>query len=133
MRDATRRIKKYDGKVDGETYKSKIEKYREKQVRNFKEAISKQVEIEREIKELISGRVDITDIPYYIIFGKQVEKLKRKYNDEALRKELLILEDIWKTRGLNEAILDEIKVRAGITITLKGYGANGYGLIPYGM
>ncbi|GAH87071.1 unnamed protein product, partial [marine sediment metagenome] len=71
------------------------------------EAIKDLVKIEIQIKQMIQGQPIIYH-PYYIIFGKEIYKLKKKHTSENLKKEVCILCCKWYSRGLDAECLNTI-------------------------
>jgi len=98
VRPSTYRTTKYDKKIIGRVLPG--------QSGRFGAAIGKQVEIENIIKPLIGFDINL---PYYIIFGKELYKLRMTHGADIVANEVCILEDKWKSRGLAEATLREVE------------------------
>lgn len=107
-RDEGKRIKKYTKKIDGEVIKRRAEELRREMERKQKEHFEKAVKIENEVKKILEGESTL-NIIYYIIFAKELEKLKEKYGGETLMKEVEILGNKWEKRGLDVLKLEQIK------------------------
>lgn len=105
MRTDEKRAKKYEKKLVGNIAKERTDSYRKEQIKHFKFAVEEQVKIEHEVKNMIKSRLLI----YYIIFGKQVVKLRKKYQGNLLFNELEILQNLWFGRGLDFELLNKIK------------------------
>jgi len=96
-------------KVDGGSFGQRVEQLKGQMERNQKEWQETAVKIEREMKSMLKDIPDRIFEVYYIVFAKEIVRLKKKHSGETLIKELHILQDKWKARGLNSLILDKIK------------------------
>lgn len=102
MRPTKRRIDKYSKKIRGLVLPG--------QKGRFASAIGRQVEIEKIVNTIVGSNISRV---YYIIFGKEVNKLMGKHKTEILDTELEILQDKWISRGLDAAVLASIKEGVG--------------------
>lgn len=109
MRTDTQRLNKFKAKLVGDIAKDRVDKYGDIQKRNFARSIKKQTEIEQEIKNIVGDYTSLIELPYYIIFGKEINKLMEKYQDNLLISELEVLQNKWEDRGLNSILLNNIK------------------------
>jgi len=98
MRTSLRRTAKYDAKVGGMVIPG--------QTARFKDKMKKQVELEEMVRKIIGA--DINRV-YYIIFAKELNKLKEKYSDDTLNTEADIIHRKWYARGLNNDKLNSIR------------------------
>jgi len=78
------------------------------QRKNFKGAVQNQVKIEVEVKKIVGGSDNLLNLPYYIIFGKQVYKIACTHKGETASEEVKILVKKWAKRGLFYDVLDKI-------------------------
>lgn len=102
MRAATRRTQKYKDKVGGQVLPGQKERFGSK--------IGKQVEIEEIVKanaELLG--ISLLELPYYIIFGKECQRVKDTHSAELCGDEVCILENKWTERGLTRTTLASIE------------------------
>ena len=101
MRTNTLRTLKYKNKIAGRVIPQ--------QKMNFANAVGEQVRIEQEIKQFVGGQASTLELPYYIIFTKELIKLTKKYRGQNLINEMEILQNRWTSRGLNMFVLRFIK------------------------
>jgi hypothetical protein len=76
---------------------------------NFSMTVGEQSKIENEIRSIVGQQSTSLMLTYYIIFGKQVVKLIKKFSGKTLIGELAILDNLWQGRGLDGQLLEEIK------------------------
>lgn len=103
-----KRIEKWAKKLSGENRKRLYDSQKNTMVRLESKAEEDLVNIEISVKSIIQGCPHLY-IPYYIIFGKEIYRLKNKFKGQTLINELEILQDKWTRRGLRYYLLDEIK------------------------
>jgi hypothetical protein len=104
------RASKYEKKITGDSQKTRTQAYGKQQAANFTNYVASAAKIEGEIKQMIGGKAPLSAINLYIIFAKQVIKLKGKYTNETLYGEMKILQDLWEGRGLDGMLLEGIKL-----------------------
>jgi len=110
MRDSSRRTMKYKKKIDGEVSQLRLLRYGNDQKIRFKSSISRQVEIERMVKQLLASHgIGSIYSNYYILFAKKLNELKTKHAGSVLGEEYEILRGRWVERGLDSSILATIK------------------------
>jgi len=109
MRTDAQRSDKFGQKCVGNDAKSRIDAGAGSQRDNFASTIGAQVDIETKVKQIVGGRILQVHLPYYIIFGKQLLSLKKRYRGEIYWNEMILLENLWVSRGLDFTILDDIK------------------------
>lgn len=115
MKDSTRRALRYLKKVSGDVSKDRSERYRKQQASQYTDAIGKQVEIERKVKQILEAHgCSVILIPYYIIFGKKLAKLSKKYQGTVFATEACIEANKWVQRDLDEFILEDILYQYGV-------------------
>lgn len=108
VRSAERRIAKYRAKVDGDVFKNRYEATKDISVasENIYQPLA-QV-LEEAIKTAIDG-VQAILLPYYIIFGKQVQKALDHHDAATAQLEIENSHAIWLQRGLVGATLDTVE------------------------
>ena len=105
VRDADRRTKKFESKIDGDVSKIRTDNYKQHQVRNYKSGVSSQVEIENKVKTyMVENNLPIRHTNYYVLFIKKLLS-KRCFNS---LEEAKINYNKWKTRGLDCRYLKKI-------------------------
>jgi len=102
------RIARYSKKLDAERIGKKYDATKAIAVRKMQLAMPQQILIEVMTKQVCNG-VSTVLLPYYIIFGKEVEMLKGKHASTSLIQEMEILQRKWVTRGLDFELLNKIK------------------------
>ena len=102
------RLEKYKKKYTATEVGKSYHAVKDLAVEKERIAFPEQVEIELKVKSIING-CPVLYISQYIIFGKEINKLKKKHDGVALFNELRILDEKWHRRGLNGSLLSEIK------------------------
>lgn len=103
----TNRIKKWTKKLSGDNRKRLYDLQKPDMVRKEKQATEDLVKIENQVKQIVQGE-SILYIPYYIIFGKEIYKLTRKFTALTLQNEACIRFVKWQARGLDTDVLNNI-------------------------
>lgn len=105
---AQRRIAKYAAKIDGDVHKNRYDATRDISIASEDTYCPLAEALENAVKVAIDG-VQAILLPYYIIFGKQVQKALD--NHEAVTGQLEIdnFHAIWLQRGLVGATLDLVE------------------------
>ena len=103
-----KRCRKFAAKLSGKERGKLYDAQKESMVEKEAAATFALEKIERDIKKIVQGQPTIL-IPYYIIFGKEIYKRQNKFKSQTLINEIEILEEKWRTRGLNPDLLDTIK------------------------
>ena len=103
-----RGAEKWAAKLSGDSRKAAIDRQKNRMCKLEKQATEALIQIEREVKQICQGTSTLL-IPYYIIFGKEIYRLRRHHKDETLINEAVILETKWEARGLDANLLDAIK------------------------
>ena len=99
---------KWAAKLSGDNRKLLYDRQKNLMARLEAEATRELVQIEHEVKQICQGTSALL-IPYYIIFGKEIYRLKKHHQDETLIDEAVILERKWEARGLDANLLETIK------------------------
>lgn len=106
------RAEKYEDKLDGEVLKARADAYAKAQASLFKLSQVEQVTIEIEVGKLVT---DYNVRPlwkiYYIEFARQCVGLVQTIRGEQLFDEIEALEQIWRDRGLEDILLEAIKIK----------------------
>jgi len=103
-----RGAEKWAAKLSGDNRKLLYDKQKNQMSKLEAEATRELVQIENEIKQICQG-ASLLHIPYYIIFGKELYKLRNNHSAATLITEAEILEEKWRTRGLDYSLLNKIK------------------------
>ena len=109
MKAGIRRSEKYDKKIDGTISQLRLLRYGKEQKTKFKQAVIKQIGIERVVKSLVSGSTTAMLLHFYCDFAKKVVQLSHRHKGDNLINELNILDNIWTSRGLDSTLLHNIK------------------------
>lgn len=104
-----RGAEKWAAKLSGDARKKAIDAQKPQMVRLESIATSELVQIEKEIKQICQGESTIR-LPYYIIFAKELYRIMQYHTAQTLVDEAEILEEKWRTRGLDYELLDAIKM-----------------------
>jgi len=102
------RIEKYTAKLSGERRKQLIDIQKDEMCRKEAQANRDFEKMELEVKEMVQG-TSILHLPYYMIFAKELYRLKGSHKGETLINEMDILQEKWRARGLDIFTLDTIK------------------------
>jgi len=105
VRSAGYRSSKYEVKVSGDVSKNRADAYGKTQKKLFKLTQGEQINIERVVKTMAHGLLQV----YYIIFAKELVKISKLHKGDNLMNEIWILQNKWASRDLNPDIMDAIK------------------------
>ena len=108
VRSADRRIAKYKAKMDGDVLKNRYDATKDISVTSEENYAPCAQVLEETIKTDIDGTPAIL-LPYYIIFGKQVQKALENHEAITAQMEIDTFHDIWEMRGLVDATLDIVE------------------------
>ena len=103
------RAKKYAAKLSGDNRKLLYDRQKGLMSRLEKEHTEELVKIEKDVKQITQGE-STTLLPYYIIFAKELYRIKNRHRSTTLIREAEILEEKWRARGLRYDLLDRIKL-----------------------
>jgi len=102
MRAADKRTRKYAAKLGGMVLPG--------QSGRFKDKIARQVELEQMVKAMAADLgIGIVQLPYYIIYAKELQKIIDTHGSEITTEEIEIIKDKWETRGLDSDALRSIR------------------------
>jgi len=102
------RAEKWAAKLSGSNRKLIIDRQKKQMSKLEAEATQELVQIENQVKNLTQGK-SLLHLPYYIIFAKEIYRLKQHHSDATLINEARILEAKWESRGLDGELLERIK------------------------
>ena len=109
MKIMTDRAKKYAAKLDGNVSNRRLAAYGAEQKRHFSGAVPNQVQIEREVRAIISShRIPPIFNHFYMNFAKKIVKLMTKHKADISQQEVCIEYNKWRARDLDNLILEEI-------------------------
>lgn len=100
------RIYNYDLKYDTEVIKRQVDKRRERMLAKQTEAQVALAELEDRAKIVLGAQGAPTyAYPAYLNFCRELWKKSRKFHDQTLAKEAIVLQDKWTARELKKVIL----------------------------
>jgi len=102
------RAERYEAKLSGSRRAELYEAQKRRMIEQEKAANDDFVKIELEVKRICNG-VPMVHLPYYIIFAKEIYRLKRRCAAQTLINEVIIRERKWEARGLSVNRLEDIK------------------------
>ena len=102
------RAKKWASKLSGDNRKYLYDSQKERMVELEKKASDDLEKIEIQIKSMAQGYPAL-HLPYYIIFAKEIYRLRNKFKSQTLINEMEILQGKWQRRGLDINLLNQIK------------------------
>jgi len=102
------RAERWAKKLSGDSRKRAYDAQKPQMVRLEAIATRELVKIEIEVKQIVQGQ-SILHLPYYIIFGKELYRLRNTHTSDTLINEAIILEQKWESRGLDPIYLEYIK------------------------
>lgn len=118
VRDAHRRIKKYEKNIDPDQTKRKLERLRGVMIDLETPYLAQIAEIERKVKRICERQGVATHlIAQYINFARQVYSKSKRFSSVTLNAEIQNLVNLWTSRGLLGAKLIEIAGLFGVTPT----------------
>ncbi len=109
-KEAERRIRNYEAKVDPKVIAGRISSQRRLMVANM----ARYQEEIRRVEEKTGEVLREEDIPktlvlFYFAFAHEVFSISRRYTAKTREKEIELLEEKWKARGLEGGILRKIR------------------------
>lgn len=105
---ASRRIKKYSAKIDGDVHKNRYDATRDISITSENAYQPLAEALENAVKTAIDG-VQAILLPYYLIFGRQVAKILLNHTTATGQAEIDNAHAIWVQRGLVSATLDTVE------------------------
>lgn len=123
VRDSALRAKKYELKQDSTAIASRFSAQKDQMVSQQNQRTAEAVVVENSVKNIVElAGVSPHEIPAYLAFGKQVDKVSRTFNSKETTstggKKVQDLATMWKSRGLTNANLIAIASAQGYTVTL---------------
>ncbi|MEO0110656.1 MAG: hypothetical protein ABIL00_07770 [candidate division WOR-3 bacterium] len=118
MRDALRRVEKYQSKLDPEIIGRDLAQLKEKMVSQIGAYFIEIFEIETKAKAILSEYdIPVSLIPSYLCYARELYSLSKRYAGFPLFREIRIREGKWRGRELDLNILKRIRVDIfGITL-----------------
>jgi len=108
VKSADKRIAKYKAKLDGDVAKNRYDATKDISVTSETDYAPCAQILEETIKTDIDG-VQAILLPYYIIFGKQVQKALENHETLTAQQEIDTFHVIWEKRGLDSGTLDTVE------------------------
>lgn len=105
----TKRARKFEKKIVGDVQKQRFDAQKEFMVKQEAAATKDLVRIEGQVKQICPS-VSVILLPYYIIFAKEIYKKQKIFKAQTLINEIEILQEKWRSRGLNTDLLANIKL-----------------------
>jgi hypothetical protein len=111
MIDPSARIAKWNAKFKTDRVKATLDDLRPDMLSHVQAVFPMIASMELRVKQVLDGAgVPITDIPWYLDFGRELWRLQRnEVSGETLAQEAAVLIAKWKARGLTEAVLQGIR------------------------
>jgi len=122
VRAAEYRQRKYEGKIDPEVVRLRIEAHRETMATQQTTVLPLLTAMEEKVKAYIESpppgvTVYSIEIPFYLSFARQLFRLCRRTSGDVLKTEAQLVANKWASRGLNGTLLVGIAKLFGIEIT----------------
>jgi len=104
------RVFNYDVKFDPEVIKQQTEKRRAVMLAKQEAAQAELTALEDRVKVVLgSYGVPTTTYPSYLNFCRELWKKARKFHDQTLAKEALLIQQKWQARELKQNVLDGLR------------------------
>ena len=104
------RIYNYDLKYNTETIKQQLDKRRERMLAKQTEAQVALADLEDRAKVVLGAQGAPTyAYPAYLNYCRELWKKARKFHDQTLAKEAIVLQDKWTARELKKGILEVLR------------------------
>lgn len=118
VRDAIKRVRKYESKLDPEIIGKEYARLRKSMVEEISAYFAKISEIEIKTKAVLSEcDLPVSVIPSYLCYTRELYRLSEKYAGFPLFREIRIAEAKWRGRILSPEILKMIRISVfGITL-----------------
>jgi len=122
VRDADRRRRKYGAKISPEAVGQRIAELRPQMIRAHDEDFAVYTELEQRVRQVVQAAgVPTFSIPYYIIFAKQLCRIRDAYTSATRAVEAGILYQVWQQRGLDPALLVKVAEVVGVAVAPPPY------------
>jgi hypothetical protein len=110
VRPAADRIAKWNANLDGDSLSVKVGRYKEHMLSLVTQRFGELVNMEDSVKAILDEEgVSTTQYPFYLGFGRQVYRLKRKFGGGSLINATNIWLQRWVADGYTQAILERIR------------------------
>lgn len=103
------RAKKWAAKLSGDNRKKLYDAQKEQMVKLETIASMNFEQIEKQVKRIVNGVPTYLE-HFYMAFAKEIYSKQKKFKGQTLLNELAILDDKWHRRGLDETLLNTIKM-----------------------
>jgi len=104
VRDASRRKQKYEGKIDGDVFRSRILALKDTMVEQMEAKTADLATLEAEVKRVIEGETTVIyghQIPAYLNVGRELYRLSKHFTGTTFTNEAEVVLDKWKAKGLS--------------------------------
>ena len=109
VRDAKYRVSKYAAKIDPDVIRARFESQRDMMVEQEAERFASLSAMENTVKSIVEAvGVSTIEIPQYLNVGRKAYKISNKFTGKTAQNELMALGALWKMRGLDETLVDQI-------------------------
>jgi len=109
VRDASRRLKKYQAKIVGDVIKNRIDALKDDMVTAATDKFADLVDKETATKNLLADwGVSTVQVPFYLSYARELYGILLKHSGNIAQKEAEIACAKWKTRGLDPYYLQQI-------------------------
>ncbi len=110
VRNAYRRIQKWEANLTGEALSEKVGRLKDMMKSQVEEMFPALVDMENGVKTVLDEEgVSTTQYPFYINFGRQCFKLAREFAGGTLINRVNIALQRWVADGFTQAILERIR------------------------
>ena len=104
------RIYNYNLKHDSEVIKKQSDARRDRMLAKQQESQVELVAIEERAKVILGTfGVPTCTYPSYLNFDREAWKKAKKFHDQTLAKEVIVIEDKWVSRELKRPVLEELR------------------------
>jgi len=116
VREASRRGKKYEAKVDAEVLSRQTTALKPLMVKGQAEYFPAITSLEEKVKKLVEAEgVTTLEVRDYLNFGREIYELSRKFSQTTLQAEAQLRVNKWVSRGLDGSLLVQIAQLEGVT------------------
>ena len=110
VRNAYRRIQKWEANLDGEALSVKVGRLKDLMKSQVEETFTALVSMEDRVKTVLDEEgLSTTQYPFYLNFGRQCFKLVREFAGGTLINRANIVLQRWVADGFTQAILERIR------------------------
>lgn len=118
VREASRREKKYEAKVDAEVLRAQTTALKPLMVKGQRDYFPAVTSLEERVKRLVEAKgVSTLEVRDYLNYSRELFKLTRKFEGITLSSEAQLKVNKWVDRGLNGETLVEVAYLLGVTPT----------------